>query len=77
MNIGNGGNGTVTSIKSPFGDSSEVVGGGGGGEGGGKGGIKVHKTVEVSRVESDGSSVGSAPTPWGSHRHGYGEGDLV
>jgi hypothetical protein len=38
--------GTVTSVRSPFGDSFEV--------GGEDGGIKVHRTVEISRIlESD------------------------
>lgn len=70
----NGNQGTVTSIRSPFGDSSEVVNGGGEiGEGMRKGEINVSKTVVVSRVESDGSSVGSVSTPWGSPGHG----DLV
>ncbi|CZR50852.1 related to integral membrane protein [Phialocephala subalpina] len=61
--------GTVTSIRSPFGDSSEVVGGGR--EGGtGKGGINVHKTVEVSST-GDGDSDGS----W--LENGSGSGDVT
>lgn len=59
---------TITSIRSPFGDSSEAVGRGEGGEG--QTGISVHKTVVVSRLDSDSSSVGSGSIPWGLPGHG-------
>ena len=56
--------GVVTSVRSPFGDSNENMAQE---RGSAKhGGIKVHRTVEISRAnDSDGSSIGSEPsTPW-------------
>jgi hypothetical protein len=53
--------GNVTSIRSPFGDSFEVMGE--------DGGIKIERTVEVSRVvdsdgEEDGVSGSGSPLGW-------------
>ncbi|KUJ22539.1 uncharacterized protein LY89DRAFT_302918 [Mollisia scopiformis] len=67
-----GGKGTVTSIRSPFGDSSEAVGGSGGG--GGPMGINVQKSVVVSRAESEASSLSGDAMPWGELK---GRGDMV
>jgi hypothetical protein len=78
--------GTVTSVRSPFADSFEVgseeawigLGGGArGGEGKDMGGIKVHRTVEISSVqESDEEGVAGLGSPGGS-RMERSETDLV
>lgn len=63
---------TVTSIRSPFGDSNEVLGD----DRRKDGGINVHKTVEVSRAGSVDSSLGSGEvTPW--PRNMKEDGDMV
>ena len=78
--------GTVTSVRSPFADSFEdggeeawisLRGGASAREGKGMGGIKVHKTVEISSVqESDEEGVAGLGSPGGSGM-GKPERDLV
>ncbi len=85
----------MTSIRSPFGDSFEVDGTNfefvyAGREreesgSGAMGGIKVQKTVEVSRVESDEEGEGSlgntsgsgVQTPWQRPGTGSSDRDMV
>ena len=87
----------MTSVRSPFGDSFEVDGVNfdfvfgnrnakeNGSGSGAMGGIKVYKTVEISRLESDeegegslGSASGSrGQTPWQRPGTGRSERDIV